>query len=88
MELNGWLANDLAAPMLMIFDCKNDDSLTSSDVMRRVSIAKEIVTEKCQAELAGLILNRVPRHMLAAISDDMRRAAKEQNCAFAGASGY
>jgi len=88
LELNGWLANDLSAPLLMIYDCKNDDSLASSDVMRRVSIAKDIVSERCQAELAGLILNRVPRHMLASISEDMRRAAKEQHCAFAGAIPY
>lgn len=88
LELNGWLANDLSAPLLMIYDCKNDESLASSDVMRRVSIAKDIVSERCQAELAGLILNRVPRHMLASISEDMRRAAKEQHCAFAGAIPY
>jgi len=88
LELNGWLANDLSAPLLMIYDCKNDESLASSDVMRRVSIAKDIVSERCQAELAGLILNRVPRHMLAPISEDMRRAAKEQHCAFAGAIPY
>ena len=88
LELNGWLANDLAAPVLMIYDMNNDDSLTSSDVMRRVSIAKEIVTEKCQADLAGLILNRVPRHQVAIISEDLRLAAKEQHCAFAGAIPY
>jgi phosphate acetyltransferase len=83
--LNAWLANELSAPMLMLYDCQNDPSLSDpEDIMRRVSIAKKDV-ESHNAELAGLILNRVPQKLVGFVSDQLRRAAKEHHCSFAGA---
>ena len=83
--LNAWLANELSAPMLMLYDCQNDPSLSDpEDILRRVTIAKKDV-QSHNAELAGLILNRVPPNLVGTVSDEMRRAAKEHQCAFAGA---
>ena len=83
--LNAWLANELSAPMLMLYDCHNDPSLSDpEDIMRRVAIAKKDV-QSHNAELAGLILNRVPPDLVGAVSEEMRRAAKEHHCGFAGA---
>lgn len=85
LGLNAWLSNELSAPMLMLYDCQNDPSLSDpEDIMRRVAIAKKQV-ESHNADLAGLILNRVPQNLMGAVSEEIRRAAKEHHCGFAGA---
>jgi phosphate acetyltransferase len=84
VEVNGWLASELQAPLLMVFDCMNDTTLKANDIMNRAQIAKQIIVDKCHADLAGMILNRVPQSQMASISEEMQVAADKYHCAFAG----
>ena len=85
VELNARLAADLDSPLLMVFDVMSDATMTALDILPRVQIAKTIATKKCHADIAGLILNRVPPTMIDFMSEGMKEAAKLKGCAFAGA---
>lgn len=85
VELNARLAADLDSPLLMVFDVMSDLETTAAEILPRVQIAKSIAVNKCHADIAGLILNRVPSAKIDTISEEMEFAAKQKGCAFAGA---
>lgn len=85
VELNARLASDLDSPLLMVFDVMSDAETTASDILTRVQIAKSIAVDGCHADIAGLILNRVPSSTIDVISEEMKYASKKKGCAFAGA---
>ncbi|KAI8106620.1 hypothetical protein M9435_001162 [Picochlorum sp. BPE23] len=85
IEINGRLAADLGSPVLMVFDAMDDESLTSTEILTKVQIAKKKFMD-CHADLVGLVLNRVPKKNVHKLTAEMQElAAREQSCAFAGA---
>lgn len=85
IELNARLASDLDSPLLMIFDVMSDSDVTPMDILKRVQIAKTIAVDKCHADIAGLILNRVPKDNITNITRELKIVSKQKGCAFAGA---
>ena len=87
IELNARLAADLDSPMLMVFDAMSDEDLHPQDILNKVQIAKKYIV-KSHADVAGLILNRVPKQNFDSITKELQQASIERGCAFAGAMPY
>lgn len=84
IDLNGQLAAELGAPVLMVLDMKGEYS-NPADIALKAQIAKGELKGH-HADMAGLILTRVPTEDHSSISAQLLELVKEQkNCAFAGA---
>jgi len=84
IELNGKLAAELGAPVLMILDLLNENVNEASEVAFKAKIAKDTI-KGCHADVAGLILNRIPKEEHLSLVSELHQIVKDQGgCAFAG----
>lgn len=62
---------------------KNDDTIQAVDIAHRTQIAKSEL-KGFHADIAGLILNRVPKEKHLLLTTQMQELVQKEHCAFAG----
>lgn len=83
VELNGRMAAELGAPVLMVLDFHRDEHITAAEVFNRALIARgDLLAE--HADVLGVVLNKVPPAAHAIITSQLGRKLAGAELPFAG----
>lgn len=83
VELNGRMAAELGAPVLMVLDFHRDEHITAAEVFNRALIARgDLLAE--HADVLGVVMNKVPPAAHAIITSQLGRKLAAAELPFAG----